>query len=205
MTPSNASNKNVFVHLIRDVNDDIRKEPFNEETKEMAHAFGALLRVIVATVDRFGLKAYHLRKHKAAVEGFYQTLSLRSYETEMAARWKDRFAKNRGRLFTFLDHDGVPWKNNNAEHAVKTVVMLRNVIGGTSSPKGIREYLTLLTIAETCKYKGVSFLDFLRSQERELEAYVAVSSERSNVVEFRVIHYLRSQTRFSHPTGFKKN
>jgi ribosomal protein L37E len=134
--------------------------------------------VIVATVDRFGLTAYHLRKHKAAVEGFYQAFTRRSYETGMAARWKDRFEKNRGRLFTFLDHDGVPWNNNNAEHAVKTVVMLRNVIGGTSSPKGIRDYLTLLTIAETCKYKGVGFLDFLRSHERDLDAYVAMSTRK---------------------------
>jgi len=23
------------------------------------------------------------------------------------------------RLFTFLDYDGVPWNNNNAEHAIK--------------------------------------------------------------------------------------
>jgi hypothetical protein len=177
MTPSNASNKNL-VHLIRDINDDIRKEPFNEEMKEMANAFGALLRAIVATVDRFGLKAHHLRKHKPAAEGFYDAFTGRIYETEMAARWKDRFQKNRKRLFTFLDHDGVPWNNNNAEHAVKRVVMLRNVIGGTSSPKGTCEYLTLLTIAETCKYKGIGFLDFLRSQELDLDAFVALRCRR---------------------------
>ena len=26
---------------------------------------------------------------------------------------------NMARLFTFLDYDGVPWNNNNAEHAIK--------------------------------------------------------------------------------------
>jgi hypothetical protein len=91
-----------LVHLMRDVNDDIRKEPFNEEMKEMAHEFGALLRIVVATVDRFGLKAFHLRKHKPAVERFYETLTARGYKTEIAAKCKERFERNRKRLFTFL-------------------------------------------------------------------------------------------------------
>ena len=39
-----------------------------------------------------------------------------------------------------------------AEHAIKAFAMLRNVIRGASSEKGIREYLTLLSICETCKY-----------------------------------------------------
>jgi hypothetical protein len=38
---------------------------------------------------------------------------------------------------------------------------LRNVIGGTSTAKGLREYLILLGVSETCKCKGVRFLDFL--------------------------------------------
>lgn len=67
---------------------------------------------------------------------------------------------------------GVPWNNNNAEHAVKAFAMLRNVIRGTSTEKGIREYLTLLSICETCKYKGISFLDFLRSEKRDIDEFV---------------------------------
>jgi hypothetical protein len=46
------------------------KEPFNVELEELAHGFAGLLRPMVATVDRFGLKAYHLRRHKFAVERF---------------------------------------------------------------------------------------------------------------------------------------
>ena len=40
-----------------------------------------------------------------------------------------------------------------------------------SSPKGIQEYLVLLSISETCKYRGLSFLDFLRSGEMEVDAF----------------------------------
>jgi hypothetical protein len=56
-----------------------------------------------------------------------------------SVRYLRRFERNRERLFTFLDHDGVPWNNNNAEHAIKAFARLRNVIGGTSTAKGLRE------------------------------------------------------------------
>jgi hypothetical protein len=71
----------------------------------------------------------------------------------------------------FLDHDGVPWNNNNAEHAIKAFARLRNSIGGKSSTKGIREYLVLLSISETCRYKGVSFFDFVRSGQADINSF----------------------------------
>jgi predicted RecB family nuclease len=160
-----------LIHLIRDVNDDLCKQPFNDGMKDVAQKFATLLKPIVESVDRFGLKAYHLRKHKCSVDRFYEALSKRDYQTEVAVGYRKRFEKNRAKLFTFLDHDGVPWNNNNAEHAVKALVGLRNRIGGKSSANGMRDYLVLLSICETCKCKGASFLDFLRSGEMDVNAF----------------------------------
>jgi len=160
-----------LIHLLGDINEDVLKEAFNVELEELAHGFAGLLRPMVATVDRFGLKAYHLRKHKPAVEKFYRVLSGRDYKTDVAAGYKRRFEKNRDKLFTFLDYDGVPWNNNNAEHAIKAFARLRKVIGANGTPKSVREYLVLLSISETCRYKGISFLNFLRSDEIDLEAF----------------------------------
>ncbi len=161
-----------LIHLMRDINDDLFKQPFNDEMKEIGRRFAELLRPIIDSVDRFGLKTRYLRKHRSAVEQFYQMLSRREYQTEVAAGYVRRFEKNRDRLFTFLDHDGIPWNNNNAEHAIKAFVRLRNIIGGASTAKGMREYLVLLSISETCKCKGVSFLDFLLSQESDVDTFV---------------------------------
>jgi hypothetical protein len=154
------------------LNDDLLKQPFNEELKEMVRDFGQLLKLIVDTIDRFGLKAHFMRKHKVSVEQFYRKLSKVDFKTEIAIRYKKRFDKNRPKLFTFLDYDAVPWNNNNAEHAVKAFAMLRNAIRGASSERGIREYLTLLSICETCKYKGVSFLNFLRSRSVDIDQFI---------------------------------
>jgi len=73
-------------------------------------------------------------------------------------------------LFTFLDHDGEPWNKNNAEHAIKAFARLRNIFGGTSTVKGM---LILLSISETCENKGVRFLDFLLSEESDVDLFAA--------------------------------
>ena len=160
-----------LIHLIRDLNEDVLKEPFNEEMKVLVHEFTALLKPIVETIDRFGLRDHFLKKHKVEVARFYELLLSRGYQTELARKAQDRFRRNRGKLFTFLDHDNVPWNNNNAEHAVKAFAALRNVIEAYSSETGIRDYLVLLSLYQTCEYRGIDFLQFLRSGEKTIKAY----------------------------------
>lgn len=171
-----------LIHLMRDINEDICKQPFNQEMKEIGAQFANLLRPIIESVDRFGLQARHLQKHKKAVTQFYRTLLHRTCATDIAAGYQRRFEKNRDRLFTFLDHDGVPWNNNNAEHAIKAFARLRNVIGGTSTAKGLEEYLILLSISETCKNKGVRFLDFLLSGESDVDSFVRRSAPKRGAI-----------------------
>jgi hypothetical protein len=148
---------------MRDLNDDLSKQPFNEEMKILAQNFANLLKPMIETVDRFGLKAYHLRRHIDSVNRFYEALARLDYQTDAAISYKRRFERNSDKLFAFLDHDGIPWNNNNAEHAIKAFVRLRRSIDGKSTPKGIRDYLVLLSVSETCKCRDMSFLDFLRS------------------------------------------
>jgi len=165
-----------LIHLIRDLNDDLLKEPFNEEMKGIAAEFAGLLKPMIETVGRFGLKTRFLRKHKVCADRFFRRLAQQNYQTETAVKCKKRLEKNRHTLFTFLDYDNVPWNNNNAEHAIKAFAVLRRDFSGVSTEKGIREYLILLSICETCRFKGVSFLNFLRSGEKNIDTFA--SSQR---------------------------
>jgi hypothetical protein len=160
-----------LIHLIRDLNDDVLKNPYDEELKRLALAFAVLLKPMVETIDRYGLKCHFLRKHLSAVDGFYRQISELTLHSETAVKLKERLEKNRDKLFTFLSFDGVPWNNNNAEHAVKPFAALRQIIGGITTEKGIRDYLVLLSLCQTCKYMGVDFLDFLRSGEKDIHAF----------------------------------
>jgi predicted RecB family nuclease len=160
-----------LIHLMRDLNDEILNNPFDEEMKSITIRFSGLLKPIVETIDRRGLKKYFLRKHLVDVNRFYGFLDASNFKSEAASKCKQRFEKNRDKLFTFLRYDSVPWNNNNAEHAIKAFARLRDVISGTSTKKGVDEYLTLLSVAQTCEYQGLDFLDFLRSEEKDVETY----------------------------------
>ncbi|BFU90856.1 MAG: hypothetical protein NTAFB01_20430 [Nitrospira sp.] len=168
-----------LIHLIRDLNDAVLKYPYDEELKRLVKSFADLVKPMVETVDRYGLKSHFLRKHLGSVDRFYRRLSSTGLQSESAETFKERFEKSREKLFTFLVHDGVPWNNNNAEHAVKAFAMLRHTIAGVTSEKGIRDYLVLLSICQTCRYKEVDFLDFLRSGEKDIEAFANSKRRRS--------------------------
>lgn len=175
-----------LIHLLRDINEDVLRNPFNGEMEEVARSFAGLVKPMVDTIDRFGLKAWHLRKHKTAVESFFRRLQRRTYQTEVVIGYKKRFEKNRDKLFTFLDHDGVPWNNNNAEHAIKSVAQMRRAIGSKGTTRNIKDALVLLSIKNTCKYRGVNFLDFLRFGDMGIDVFAARSSAREALMQVKV-------------------
>jgi len=160
-----------LIHLIRDINNDLKANPYDEELKALAGEFGKLLRAIVGTIDKFGLKKCHLHKHKGDVDRFFRALESRVYHSELAEGYQKRFRKCEGKLFTFLDHDGVPWNNNPGEHAIKAFAWSREVSDGLMSKEGLSDFLVLLSVRQTCKFRGVSFLKFLLSQEEDVETY----------------------------------
>ncbi len=164
-----------LVHLLRDLNDDLIKHPFDEELKQLAGRFASLMQAVVQTIDRYGLKQFHLHKHKLDVDRFYARASAAAYASEVARHYRQRFLKYRNKLFTFLDHDGVPWNNNNAENAVKRFVSRRKVLGGTGafSEKGFRDYLLLLSLYQTLRYRGASFWQFLQSGGTDINAFLS--------------------------------
>jgi Transposase IS66 family len=157
-----------LIHLMRDINEDLHRNPFDDELKDIAEWFGVVLRSIVATIDTYGLKARHLRKHKKPATEFIEHVLAVKSTTEVGLALRKRIEKNRDKLFTFLDYDGVPWNNNNAEHAVRAFTRLRNAIF-SSTPKGHREYATLLSVQQTLRYRGTDFLEFMRSGRMEIE------------------------------------
>jgi len=161
-----------LIHLMRDLNDDMLKSPYDDEMRQIVHQFAELLRPIVDTVDRRGLKKHFLKKHVSDVKRFYKWLVTRQWQSEVAEKCRQRLEKNREKLFTFLSYDGVPWNNNNAEHAMKAFAALRDVIEGPATPVGIEEYLILLSVSETCRYKNVDFLEFLRSRVKDINAFL---------------------------------
>ena len=160
-----------LLHLIRDVNEYLLKAPFDEELKSIARRFGGLLKNIIGTVDKRGLKSRYLGKYKKDVARYFNDLSARPFISEIAEKLRQRMLKYQSKLFLFLDCDGVSWNNNYAEHAIKPFARYRRVITGQINERGLNDYLILLSLYETCEYRGIRFLDFLLSKELDPDKF----------------------------------
>jgi hypothetical protein len=160
-----------LIHLMRDMNQDLLDNPFDEELQSITRPFGALLRSVIETVDEHGLRRRHLQTHKPAVDGFFRVLSEQSFHSEAAESLRSRLLKYRHKLFTFIDHDGVPWNNNNAENAIKTFAYYREGAIGVMREGGLSDYLLLLSIYQTCRYKGISLLRYFASGVRDVNSF----------------------------------
>jgi hypothetical protein len=120
-----------------------------------------LLKAIVGTIDRYGLRKRHLNKHRAPAERFCDWVVARDLSSEVAKNYVRRIAKYRNHLFAFLAYDGVPWNNNNAEHAIKSFAKFRRFSNGTATEDTVKDYLLILSVCLTCECRGIEFLNVL--------------------------------------------
>ena len=150
-----------LIHLIREMNEDMKANPFDTELKEIVKAFASVTRPIIDTVDRHGLTKSRLQKHKSAAMGFVEKVVGNRVSSEAAIKYQNRIKKYGHRLFTFLDYDGVPWNNNNAEHAIKSFARYRRFADGRFTRKSVGDYLVILSVFQTCEYQGENVLNFL--------------------------------------------
>ena len=174
----NCKQQKCLVHLIREIDDDLFRHPLDVELKGLAQEFGALLRTIIETVDRRGLKSRYLRKHKRSAIRFLRSVAKAEFSSPLANKYQKRFQKSAGKLFTFLDHDGIPWNNNNAEHAIKLFAKYRRNVDGYFTERTLQEYLVLATVFETCEFNNVSVLKFMLSKETTLGGLLSMAGRK---------------------------
>jgi Transposase IS66 family len=113
------------------------------------------------------------------VARFFRGLADESLSSEPARALRTRLLKNRARLFTFLEHDGVPWNNNAAENAIRRFAYFRDDAALLTREEGLKDYLVLLSVFQTCRYKAVNFWQFLLSRQKDIDAFAAGTSSPS--------------------------
>jgi hypothetical protein len=162
-----------LVHLIRDMNDDLIANPFDDELHAITQPFGAVLRPIITCIGDHGLRRRFLSRFKRSVAEFFHAVSSSAPRSDVARALRERLLKHQSKLFTFLDFDNVPWNNNNAENAIKRFALYRARAAGMMKDSGLEMFLTLLSICQTCKYKGLNFWRFLCSRKRDINDFAA--------------------------------
>ena len=159
-------------HLIRDLNDDLWKNPFLEEYEQFVLHVRDLVLPIFQDVLTFGLKRRYLHKHMKHVDRFYrQHIEAEKSRSEIVLKYQKRFERYRDALFLFLTEDGIPWNNNMGERAIRHFAVQRKISATAFSEAGATDHLTLLGIAQSCKFQDKSFLRFLLSEEKDVDGF----------------------------------
>lgn len=102
-------------------------------------------------IDRYGLKRYHLHKHKEAARQFLKEVNTTDFKSELANKYKKWFEKSGEKMFTFLDYDGIPWNSSVAETAIKFFAKHRKDADGRFTEHSLNDYLLLASVCATCK------------------------------------------------------
>jgi hypothetical protein len=86
---------------------------------------------------------------------------------------RNRLLRYREKLFTFVDYDNVVWNNKQAENAIKRFAYYREDRVSVMREQGLRDYLVLRRLYQTCRYRGMEFLPFLPSGECDIETSIS--------------------------------
>lgn len=167
----NCVQQKCWVHLIRDLNNDLRKYPFDKEYEGFVTAVRDVIIPIIESTYKFGLKKYHFAKYKKTVSKFYiESIDKKNYKSELCKTYQKRFKRYKSSLFTFIDYNGINWHNNIAENRIRHICVQRK-ISGSFGPVQFPHYLRMLSIMQSCKLQNKSFLGFLLSKEKDIEIF----------------------------------
>ncbi len=72
-----------------------------------------------------------------------------------------RFKRKADHLLTFLEHNA-NYHNNDTERAVRMLSMMRKILYGSRSERGMRTTEILCTVYATCSLRGVNFYSFAK-------------------------------------------
>jgi predicted RecB family nuclease len=159
-----------WVHLIREMNDDLWKSPFDSEFEGFVLNVKNLIVPILEVVEDRGLKTKKLNKFNTNVTQFYENTINKTYKSDLALKYQKRFLRYRDSLFVFLSEDNIPWNNNAGERAIRHLAVQRK-ISGSFFESMMPHYLLLLGIMQTCRFQGKSFLKFLLSKEKDIDRF----------------------------------
>ena len=162
-----CTHQKCWVHLIRDLNEDLYKNPYDTEYEKFILELRNLVIPIFDSIKKYGSKKVHFNKFIKRRDEFYTRIILNeSYTSEIAVKYQTRMKKHWVYLFTFLEFDNIPWNNNMAERGLRHLAVQRKI--STYFDKGVKNYLLFLGLMQSCRFQKKSFLKFLLSGKKSI-------------------------------------
>jgi hypothetical protein len=160
-----------WVHLIRDLHDALRGAPFDTAFETFLLEVSTLIVPIMEAIQKDGLHKRTLHTLQKPGALFYAEGMRKHHDpSALALKYPTRFIPYRARLFTFREHDGIPWENNTAERALRHLTV-QEKIAGSFHKSLLPDALRLLEMRQTCRLQGQSFFQCLFSGETDLDNF----------------------------------
>ena len=108
-----------------------------------------------------GMEATDVEAHRALLETRANTLFGAPRGDPAQERLRNRIAKQRDHLLTFLDHEAAEATNNLAERQLRGAVIARKLSCGNKTDRGAATWQILASLSATCTQRAIDFVTFV--------------------------------------------
>lgn len=165
-----AQRQTCLVHLLRDLEFVEQYKRPGPNWAPFAKKLRRLLGDAIRLWKRNAVPVAEYASRRARIDLRLQELLTETWDDPQAKRLIKRLRRHQNDLFTFLDHDDVPFENNHAERAIRPAVIIRKNSYNNRSQRGADTQAVLMSIYRTLKQRGH---DPLKTVVQALRTYAA--------------------------------
>lgn len=149
-----GAHQKCLVHLLRELKNVEKYQQPTPQWAEFAKKLRRLIGDAVRLWKRDAVPDEEFCSKRARLDVRLAELIGAVWEDRHARRLVKRLRRHRDQLFTFLDHDNVPFENNHAERAIRPAVIIRKNSYANRSERGADAQAVLMSIYRTLKQRG---------------------------------------------------
>ncbi len=154
-----------LVHLLRELKKIRERIPDDKQAVRFADKLESIIQEAAALASDYALRKIprrRLKKGRKKLERDLEDLKLANPTHRVLKRLTQRLERHRHELLTFLDYPGIDYHNNHAERQIRPNVILRKIVFGNRSEKGVLNHNVLMSIIQTAHLKNLDPLKVLR-------------------------------------------
>lgn len=154
-----------LVHLLRELKKIRERIPDDKQAVRFADKLQEIIQQAVTLASDYKsgkISRRDLKKGRKKLECALEDLKLANPTHRALKRLVNRLERHKHELLTFLNYPGIDYHNNHAERQIRPNVLLRKIVFGNRSEKGILNHNCLMSILQTAHLKKLDALKCLR-------------------------------------------
>jgi transposase len=154
-----------LVHLLRELKKIRERIPDDKQAVRFADKLEGIIHQAVTLASSYKsgqISRRGLKKGRKKLGSALEDLKLANPTHRVLRRLVKRLERHKDELLTFLDYPVIDYHNNHAERQIRPNVLLRKIVFGNRSEKGVTNHNVLMSIIQTAHLKKLDPLKVLR-------------------------------------------